>query len=87
LYNLSHTGLTERRERKRAKRAIVDPKELEDDENENSSPLPEKKTKKAKKSKIPAGLALMHGFTATNVGKNRLTVSSDDCPLIFVDFL
>ncbi|KIM90715.1 hypothetical protein PILCRDRAFT_811175 [Piloderma croceum F 1598] len=70
-----HTArLTERRERKRAKRAIVHPKELEDDENENCSPLPEKKTKKAKKSKIPAGLALMHGFIATNVGKNRLTL-------------
>jgi hypothetical protein len=23
---------------------------------------------------VPAGLALMHGFSATNVGKNRLTV-------------
>jgi hypothetical protein len=87
LYNLSHTGLTERRERKRAKRAIVHPKELEDDENENCSSVPEKKTKKAKQSKIPAGLALMHGFTATNVGKNRLTVSGYSCPPNFADFL
>jgi hypothetical protein len=27
-----------------------------------------------KKPSIPAGFALMHGFAATNVGKNRLTV-------------
>jgi hypothetical protein len=30
--------------------------------------------KKEKKTKVPAGFALLHGFTATNVGKNRLTV-------------
>jgi len=30
--------------------------------------------KKSKSKRIPAGLALMYGFTATNVGKNRLTV-------------
>lgn len=29
---------------------------------------------KAKK-KLPAGLALMHGFNASNVGKQRLTVT------------
>jgi hypothetical protein len=27
-----------------------------------------------KKQKIPAGLALMHGFSSTSVGKSRLTV-------------
>lgn len=27
-----------------------------------------------KKHRIPAGLALMHGFSSTNVGKSRLTV-------------
>ena len=31
--------------------------------------------KKDEKTKLPAGLALMHGFNASNVGKNRLTVS------------
>lgn len=30
--------------------------------------------KKSKSKRMPAGLALMYGFTATNVGKNRLTV-------------
>jgi len=30
--------------------------------------------KKSKFKRMPAGLALMYGFTATNVGKNRLTV-------------
>lgn len=32
------------------------------------------KRKKDSASKLPAGFALMHGFSATNVGKNRLTV-------------
>jgi hypothetical protein len=27
-----------------------------------------------KKQKLPAGLALMHGFSSTSVGKSRLTV-------------
>jgi hypothetical protein len=30
--------------------------------------------KKVKKGDISAGLALMHGFSATNVGASRLTV-------------
>jgi hypothetical protein len=94
IYNGSNTlvqfhsyilGLTERRERKRAKRAIVQPKELavteDNDDNKKTD-----KSKKDKKSKIPAGFALMHGFSATNVGKNRLTVSYDGSPLIFANF-
>ena len=32
--------------------------------------------KKGKGLNIPAGLALMHGFSAKNIGKNRLTVST-----------
>lgn len=32
------------------------------------------KEAKDKSAKLPAGFALMHGFSATNVGKNRLTV-------------
>lgn len=32
--------------------------------------------KKGKKHSGTAGLALLHGFSATNVGKNRLTVST-----------
>jgi hypothetical protein len=61
-----------------------------DDKSESGSALPEKDVSKAKKNKknsIPAGFALMHGFTATNVGKNRLTVSYYDCLPILTDFL
>jgi hypothetical protein len=32
--------------------------------------------KRGKKHMEAAGLALLHGFSATNVGKNRLTVST-----------
>lgn len=71
----SYVGLTERRERKRAKRSIIQPKEVSVDEDKAENPICKKKTsKKDKQSKIPAAFALMHGFTATNVGKNRLTV-------------
>lgn len=34
----------------------------------------EKSDKRKSKDKLPAGLALMHGFSANNVGKQRLTV-------------
>lgn len=33
-----------------------------------------KKEKQGKAAKIPAGLALIYGFSSTNIGKNRLTV-------------
>ncbi|KAF9055171.1 hypothetical protein BDZ89DRAFT_1055777 [Hymenopellis radicata] len=71
--------LAERRERKRTKRAIVNPvdKENGDDEEDDdisSKPKAKGKTRLAsKKDKVPPGLALMHGFAASNVGKNRLT--------------
>ncbi|KAG1753959.1 uncharacterized protein EDB91DRAFT_1333269 [Suillus paluster] len=67
--------LSERRERKRVKRDIVKP-----DANiaVHSSPASGKKYKKAvrKKGKKHSGIgfALLHGFSATNVGKNRLTL-------------
>jgi hypothetical protein len=76
-------GLLERRERKRIKRAIVQPKEPSEHgtASSNGDPKQRKRTKaKGKKSKVPSGFALMHGFTATNVGKNRLTVNVIDCP-------
>ncbi|KAJ7228735.1 hypothetical protein GGX14DRAFT_414565 [Mycena pura] len=71
--------LLERRERKRIKRAIMKPKEATESETASSNGNKRKKRKQAKdeKSKVPAGFALMHGFTATNVGKNRLTASAD----------
>ncbi|KAG0709553.1 hypothetical protein DFH29DRAFT_2853 [Suillus ampliporus] len=68
--------LSERRERKRVKRDIVKP-----DTNiaVHSSPASEREDrkvvhKKGKKHSGIAGLALLHGFSATNVGKNRLTL-------------
>ncbi|CAK5275568.1 unnamed protein product [Mycena citricolor] len=61
--------LAARRERKRAKKAATQPK-VNSPIRHNS-----KANKgKAKKPKVPSGFALMHGFLATNVGKNRLTV-------------
>ena len=69
-------GLAERRERKRIKKAIVQPNECDgtDEENHTMSNRKGKKGKTKTKPKVPAALALMHGFAATNVGKNRLTV-------------
>ncbi|KAF5322428.1 hypothetical protein D9619_000428 [Psilocybe cf. subviscida] len=63
--------LSERRERKKLKRNIMSP-EVSDSESQ----IDPKKDKKVRKStrKTPTGFALMHGFSATNVGKNRLTL-------------
>ncbi|TBU40455.1 hypothetical protein BD309DRAFT_967431 [Dichomitus squalens] len=75
--------LAERRERRRAKKAIVNPKpppplsDSSTDNGEGDTHAKKKQKRKGKKGKgvnIPAGLALMHGFSATNVGKNRLTL-------------
>ena len=73
--------MKERRERKRAKRAIINPSSGSDKENE----IEEKRFpgKKSKERKVMAGFALMHGFNATNVGKNRLTVN-ESAPTIEV---
>ncbi|KAF7433141.1 hypothetical protein PC9H_005090 [Pleurotus ostreatus] len=71
--------LTERRERKRAKRAIVrspdhPPDEAhEEEEPKNKSKRPKAKSKSKKEKAIP-GFALMYGLNATNVGSNRLTM-------------
>jgi hypothetical protein len=76
----SLTGLAERRQRKRTKRIITQGLNIEDSEEEAESKSVQEKARKGKqveemkKPKIPAGFALMHGFAATNVGKNRLTV-------------
>ncbi|KAI5893766.1 uncharacterized protein SCHCODRAFT_01184989 [Schizophyllum commune H4-8] len=77
--------LEERRERKRAKRAIVNPEKAEIvvEPGTSYSEAKERKGKgkaKAKRTKgsekTPAAFALMHGFVATNVGKNRLTMKT-----------
>lgn len=48
--------------------------DVSDEEIQSVSECKGKKGTKQRKPKIPAALALMHGFAATNVGKNRLTV-------------
>jgi hypothetical protein len=77
----SHIGLRERRDRKRAKRTMISQTMSSDVENKTASDT--RVTRKAKnnntRAKIPAGFALMHGFTATNVGASRLTVRSNLC--------
>lgn len=70
------TGLTERRESKRARHDIMNPRENRAGsrgEKENKKDRKNELNDK-KKHRIPAGLALMHGFSSTNVGKTRLTV-------------
>jgi hypothetical protein len=70
------TGLTERRESKRARQNIMNSREDRAGtrgEKENKKDR-KNEPKEKKKHRIPAGLALMHGFSSTNVGKGRLTV-------------
>jgi hypothetical protein len=72
-------GLSERRARKRVKRAIVKPDtNIVVHVSPASSERDNKKVprKKGKKHSGIEGLALLHGLSATNVGKNRLTVST-----------
>jgi hypothetical protein len=71
-------GLDERRERKRVKRDIVKPGT--NTTVHISPPASERGNKKVARKRGKhhlgtASLALLHGFSATNVGKNRLTVS------------
>ncbi|KAI0069057.1 hypothetical protein BV25DRAFT_1817992 [Artomyces pyxidatus] len=73
--------LADRRERKRAKRTVTKAQDpaSSDSEPDGKEAKKKKRTKNAKSkkdsaSKVPAGLALMHGFSSTNVGKNRLTI-------------
>ena len=71
------TGLADRRERKREKREIMNPREAKPsttagkERKENATGRP---SNSKKKQKIPAGLALMHGFSSASVGNSRLTV-------------
>ncbi|KAI9001176.1 hypothetical protein BD414DRAFT_504985 [Trametes punicea] len=81
-----HSRLAQRRERRREKKAIVNPMPMratqnlsDEDAEDRRSNIAKKTSKESKKSRgprMPAGLALMHGFSATNVGRNRLTVRS-----------
>ncbi|KAL4241344.1 hypothetical protein ABKN59_000180 [Abortiporus biennis] len=79
--------LSDRRQRRRAQRAIVNPKQddavsAEDNEDEDGrgsghhkqAGKRKKKTKKTKGVDMVAGLALMHGFAAKNIGADRITL-------------
>ncbi|CAL1702208.1 unnamed protein product [Somion occarium] len=77
--------LTQRRERRRVKRAILQPSPpssdiVHSDQHETIDMKQNQKRAKIKPSKKPkggdlaAGLALMHGFSAPNIGSGRLTV-------------
>ncbi|GJE84686.1 hypothetical protein PsYK624_007620 [Phanerochaete sordida] len=75
--------LADRRERRRVKKAIVSSNthdEVKESEDAASSAQQrDRKERRERKSKgkvvnLAAGLALMHGFSATNVGKGRLTL-------------
>ncbi|KAI0269277.1 hypothetical protein BC834DRAFT_865652 [Gloeopeniophorella convolvens] len=70
------TRLAERRQRKRAKREIMGARDeaTSNAKGEKENKMVPSKEPKGKKQKIPAGLALMHGFSSTSVGKNRLTI-------------
>ncbi|OBZ71963.1 hypothetical protein A0H81_08301 [Grifola frondosa] len=61
----------------RTKRAIVEPRAADDRNEEGSLSVGKNKGKKSKGLTMPAGLALMHGFSATNIGKERLTLKRD----------
>ncbi|KIJ56725.1 hypothetical protein M422DRAFT_40315 [Sphaerobolus stellatus SS14] len=76
--------LTERRENRRARRAIRSPKDDRNtktkecrsrnpDDNSNQQSKSQPKTR-GKKSKISSELTLMEGFSAPNIGKERITL-------------
>ncbi|TFY80873.1 hypothetical protein EWM64_g3142 [Hericium alpestre] len=72
--------LAERREHKRLRRAVLKSRSESSHSDNSEDSSAKKKRKKPNKKlpkatpKIPAGLALMHGFASTSVGKNRLTL-------------
>ncbi|GLB33730.1 hypothetical protein LshimejAT787_0106140 [Lyophyllum shimeji] len=66
--------LKDRRDRKRAKRVITKLAVEGSGTSSEKSIANRVKAKKLPKAKVPAGLALLHGFSATNVGSVRLTV-------------
>lgn len=68
-------GLEDRRQRRKSKKEIMQPPMAYDSSGEEKKTKPQKKKKNQTKN-TQIGFALMHGFTATNVGKNRLTVST-----------
>ncbi|KAI5124840.1 hypothetical protein M0805_007274 [Coniferiporia weirii] len=81
--------LAQRRARRKRKRLIVAPKSpsevtATEEDKERSGRIDGSRKGKGKKpsgkkdlnNRLPAGLALMHGFSANNIGKDRITVCS-----------
>ncbi|KDR83819.1 hypothetical protein GALMADRAFT_677314 [Galerina marginata CBS 339.88] len=64
--------LADRRKRKRARKDTMKP-QVPNQEEQSDDREQSKKSKNQSKN-VQAGFALMHGFSATNVGKNRLTL-------------
>jgi hypothetical protein len=97
VFHSLYIGLAQRRARKRAKRDIINPDRksteqihsaINDTDREVlSRPSKGNKDKKGKKAKLPAGLALLHGFSASNIGQKRLTVSLLSPNVVFVVIL
>lgn len=75
--------LAERRERKRRKREIVKSPGDGDDGRGRQSSKPRKKIKTtpSNNTSTPATFAILHGFSATNVKKDRLTLKPSLHPL------
>ncbi|KAF9569031.1 hypothetical protein CPC08DRAFT_813199 [Agrocybe pediades] len=68
----------QRRQRKRAKRNILQPPEPTTCPDSDLKTKSTSKRKNQDKQKVPAGFALMHGFSATNLGKKRLTLDPSE---------
>ncbi|KAF8591441.1 hypothetical protein K439DRAFT_896752 [Ramaria rubella] len=84
--DVEHTArLIERRDRKRFKRAMVEPIGLLHHDGDKSSNECDEKGKKInrhgarKKTKVDFEFTLMRSFLATNIGKERLTVRFPVC--------
>lgn len=70
-----YIGLKQRRIRRQNKKEITTtPKVCTEGTSIASGDEADEPKRFKRKSKLPAGLALMHGFSAGNIGKHRLTV-------------
>lgn len=69
-------GLAQRRARREAKKKIIAGPQTESSTKVEVNVQAKSRTKVKENTKqdLPAGLALMHGFSAKNIGRNRITV-------------
>lgn len=68
-------GLNDRKERKRKRKDIMQPSVMNISEGDHGGTRQESQGGNRKKKVASTGMALMHGFVSTSVGKNRITVS------------